>query len=73
MNDSLDAFAAELEKMEEQQGEQKVKREQQSMMVKTEGKTDVITSTGLKDLINKGTKIDKLVFNVFHNVDTVNN
>ena len=74
MNDSLDEFAAELDKLEEQQGGQK--GEQQGIMIKTEGKKQAmssIASSGLKELIKKDTKIEKFVFNVYHNVDTVNN
>ena len=71
MNNSLDEFAAELDRLEEQQ-EQK----EGQIIVKKEGKKQAmstIASSGLKELINKETKIEKLVFNVYHSVDTVNN
>ena len=48
---------------------------QQSVVVKTQEKKYVMSnmnSMGLKDFIGEGAKVEKVVVNVFHHVDTVN-
>ena len=77
MNDSLDEFAAELDQREREEKREIQPMQQQSIVIKTkDDKKQVLSamnSMGLKEIINKDTKIEKFVFNIFHKVDTVNN